>query len=184
MRKYYIYISEPIKIKEENHFTYVKYTNFKCLGYVEGVKELYSYLGNYPVTSMDFNGIERKLFYPIKPCYIIVDDKDNIRDYYQLIKTVKKRTQKSSYKYRKDPVPNIKRIRLTKIYRKTSLISNEMRNQISKEEQKEIFSEYAGTKIHIPRPKRKQIGTEQYYGTKRNYQRSWKSNSKKKRQWM
>lgn len=196
MRRYYLYCSRPIWQKAEyeedglHKYDVYKYSDFDYLGYIDSAKELVNYLGNpkYVKISDSLNpicGSFRAVI--LNSCrydvYAIVDDKGRFRDYYEIARNIYHKTQKrNKYEFRNGPVPNLlKGVPKIGTFRYVKTF-NELRNQLSDEEIKEIKEEYPYAKLKLRRAKRKNIPTT-WDDIPRKRQRSWKKNSKSKRQY-
>ena len=177
MKKYYIY-KQDYKILEiletDSIFLFnkkykIKYTDFICIGYLVGAKEVYNFL-KYSICLENYS-------YPIiytrilENRYLIIDEENRIRNFEELIKNIKKNKNRgrSWHPYQK---------------RNNFKIKNELKQKLVKEDI-EICLEY-GINIKPMRDKRKILyNSWDWYDYERPSRkgRSWKEQSKRKHQW-
>lgn len=177
MKKYYIY-KQDYKILEiletDSVFLFnkkykIKYTDFIYIGYLVGAKEVYDFL--------KYNICLENYSYPIvytrilQNRYLIIDEENRIRNFEELTKNIKKNKNRgrSWHPYQK---------------RNNFKIKNELKQKLVKEDI-EICLKY-GINIKPMRDKRKVLyNSWDWYGYERPSKkgRSWKEQSKRKRQW-
>ena len=177
MKKYYIYkqdykileILETDPIFLFNKKYKIKYTDFIYIGYLVGAKEVYNFL-KYSICLENYS-------YPIvctrtlQNRYLIIDEENRIRNFKELTKNIKKNKNRKRkwYPYQK---------------RNNFKIKNELKQKLVKEDI-EICLEY-GINIKPMRDKRKVLyNSWDWYDYERPSKkgRSWKEQSKRKRQW-
>lgn len=95
--KYYVYkrkaewVEPPISTNSDmsDRLNWYRWTEWECLGYTEGAKELYLVLGKYIESVNSF--LEQTTFkslYTPSAQFLILDEKRRIRDYQELIRNI------------------------------------------------------------------------------------------------
>lgn len=182
MKKYYIYKQnyEILETQRKEFFSgfyfitvanKIKYTNFEFVGYLIGAQAIYDSLKNYIcVDKYSYPTITIKGYAP-QPRFLIIDEKERIRNFKELTKNCKKgKSRRKSW----HPYQN----------RNSFKTKNELKQVLVKEDV-ELCLEY-GVYIKPIRDKRKVLNSSwDWYDYERPSRkgRSWKEQSKRKHQW-
>lgn len=194
MRRYYIYRAEPHSVKkvkkEDKEFSWLsqgyslyEYGPYQLLGYIDGTRALYDYLGPWADTDMSFNALEGKSFksYWSKPRYIIMDDRGRIRDYDELSLGIRNKRHRPVYQYRYDPVPGCGKGHNTRIFRNPHTAAWK-RKQVSDNEIRNLRDEYPFARVHVKRDKRNHL-PDSWDDIGFSKSKSWKDCTKRKHQY-